>query len=494
MNINGYELLKDWEVSNMGHTTIATRGGKKYFLKRYGSYKMPQLSESVGPKQFDKLKAKFDEFVNYRIEINKALGSVAGPGGNIILPVHWFVHDIYYIEATEWIENAVKEEKVMKSSREDIMLILLTAAGSLRSIHRKNIIHSDLKMGNIMVATNSSGNNVAKIFDFDKSYFVDRIRADDLGGDQSFMSPELVQCFVLDMAEEALAFLSTKSDVFSMGLIFHKYLTGGEFPKISGLTGGLKTRAEKGSVIYCGEAALYGATLEVSSKIGDEYLSHLIAAMLQPIPDDRPTSDEVLEILKTKRVLPLKPDSTIVIASESTSAPAPAKPTATDTGAGAATPAPEPKPAPKPTSGYGEPWPEHDISFITDKMAAMGYVSAEKITRSGSKCYTLYTASGSARMFTLQNLIMLGLAKKGATATTVAETPKPTPAPVADVELWPEDSAYSLKMDDIAASGYSKIEKANKNGMNAYALIKGSGEKVIVTFKTLKMLGFVKKR
>ena len=496
MNINGYELIKDWEVSNIGHTAIATKGGKKYFLKRYGLHKMPQMSESVGPKQYEKLKAKFDAFKDYRIAINKELGSIAGPGGNIILPVHWFVHDIYYIEATEWIENAVKEEDVLRSTHDEIMLILMTAAGSLRSIHRKNIVHSDLKMGNIMVATNSSGNKVAKIFDFDKAYFPDRIRPDDIGGDQSFMSPELVCCFVYDMAEEALAYLSAKSDIFSLGLIFHIYLTGGELPKINGLTGALKDRADKGAAVYCGEAILYGAELEVSAKIKDQYLSHLVAAMLEQLPENRPTSDEVLEVLKTKRVIERKPDSLVKIAdgksaSSDTREKTKVKEETTSTDTERET-AKEPEPTPMPPEGkYCEPWPEHKIAFDEERMAAMGFVSSVQISRAGKPCYTLYTADGKPRPFTLQNLLMLELAVK------VSDIPEPTPeekAALDGAELWPEDSEYCFNTAAIMAAGYREVSKATKGGSNAYALIKSESEQVVLPFRTLKMLGFVKKK
>ena len=193
------------------------------------------------------------------------------------------------------------------------LFLMMTAAGAISSIHRKNIVHSDLKRTNIMAA-DKSGKAVAKIIDFDRAYFADRIRPDELGGDQCFMSPELAQCFMYDMADEALAYLSTKSDIFSLGLVFHNYLTGGGFPRPTGLSGVLKERADSGQPVFCCEVLLAGGGLEVSSSIGDEYLGNLLVAMLQPEPEDRPDANEVLEILKNKRVREIKEGSVVTVA------------------------------------------------------------------------------------------------------------------------------------------------------------------------------------
>lgn len=490
MNVHGYELTKEWKVSNIGMTTQAKRGGKRYFLKKYGEYKMPRHDASTSPRLYDKLKAEFDAFMENRIAINEALASLAGPGGNIILPTDWFVDDIYYIEATEFIENLIEDEDILNLPRENILFIMLTASGALHNIHRKNIVHSDLKRTNILAARNSAGNTVAKIIDFDRGYFANNIRPDELGGDQNFMSPELAQCFMYDMADEALAYLSTKSDIFSLGLVFHNYLTKGAFPKISGLTGALKERADDGQTVYCCEAILAGAHLEISRKVGDKYLSHLLVAMLQPEPDDRPTAQEVLNILKTKRVLDVNADSVITVEGETSSA-------TSSTSRSSSSTASEVSSIP---AGYCSPWDEHRFVFNESKLTENGYVASEQINRKGVKCYKLYKRDGASRVFTIENLSILGMVSDISAASERTASPKhedgsekTTATEVIDEvnALWEEDAAYAYDLDAITGSGYKGVSKATKNGIKGYVLIKMNDEQRFMTFDKLKLLKYV---
>ena len=224
MNIKGYELAGDWKIANRGFTVQAKKDSKKFFLKKYNMYKMPRHDSSTSEALFKRMKAEFESFMENRVAINKALADLAGPGGNIILPTHWFVEDIYYIEAAEFVNDLIADEDILNLSIEDKIFVMLTAAAALNHIHKKKIVHSDLKRTNILAARNSTGRISAKIIDFDMSYFEDGIRPDELGGDQNFMSPELAQCLMYDMADEALELMSTKSDIFSLGLVFHDYL------------------------------------------------------------------------------------------------------------------------------------------------------------------------------------------------------------------------------------------------------------------------------
>lgn len=487
MNIHGYELIKDWKVSNIGMTTQAKKGDTKYFLKKYGEYKMPRHDESTNARLYDKLKAEFDSFMGNRIAINKALSSLAGPGGNIILPTNWFVDDIYYIEATEFVDNLIEDEDILRLSKEEILFIMLTATGALFNIHRKNIVHSDLKRTNILAARNSSGKTVAKIIDFDRSYFANDIRPDELGGDQSFMSPELAQCFMYDMSDEALEYLSTKSDIFSLGLVFHNYLTKGGFPKISGLTGALKARADEGQMVYCCEAVLSGARLDVSKKIGDKYLSHLLVAMLQPEPSDRPTAQEVLDVLKTKRILDIKEDSTVQVEGESK-----------DSRLSMTTEVvPESRTEKKTCTGYCSPWAEHKITFNEEKMRVNGYIGTEQTLRKGLKCYTFYKKDGSSRIFTIENLKLMGIADTSSSTSSYVATDKKesTPKIIDEGEgLWEEDSTYKYDMSAIKAGGYKGVSKIKRDGKKLYALIKNNDEQKVVAFPTLKLLKYVLKK
>lgn len=506
MNIRGYEIKGDWKVANRGFTVQAVKDGKKYFLKKYGMYKMPRHDASTSEALYNRMKKEFDSFMENRVNINKALADLAGPGGNIILPTHWFVEDICYIEATGFVNDLIEDEDILNLSDEDKIFVMLTAAAALYNIHKKKIVHSDLKRTNILAARNSSGRISAKIIDFDMSYFENDIRPDELGGDQNFMSPELAQCFMYDMADEALEYMSTKSDIFSLGLVFHDYLvnekytdekgrrrTKGCHPKIEGLTGKLKTRADEGKTVYCCEALLAGGKLVVSNKIKEKYLQNLIAAMLQPEPDDRPTAGEVLEALRSKKVLELKSDSVRIAGGTETDAPARTE---------AATPA-RAEAAPAVPSGFCAPWSEHSVKFVESKLNASGYVAAEQYDKAGSKCYYLYKRDGSKRLFSFENLLILGMVERIGDSKKPAAKPKAA-APAAttadgitvydDGELWDEHGAYSYNMDAVRGYGYKAVARAERKGLKGYVLIKPSGEQRFMTVDKLQLLKFVIKK
>ena len=495
MTINGFKLEGDWKVSNMGFTAKAEKDGKRYFLKKYGEFKMPRHDESTTAKLYNRLENEFRQAMDYRIAINTALTSLSGPGGNIVVPRQWFVDDIYFVEATEFIENVVDEDDVLRLPLKDKMFIMLTAAGALYGIHRKNIVHSDLKRQNILVSRNATGNLVAKIFDVDRSYFANDIRPAYIGGDQNFMSPELANCFMYEMADEAVELLSTKSDIFSLGLVFHDYLADGDHPSIEGLTGRLKDRADSGKTVYCAEALLSGAKLVISDKIKEKYLINLLISMLQLEPEDRPTAQEVLEVLKTNKVMDIKPDSPVV----SRLSGAELEPEVRhDTRV-----VPE-RTTSKPT-GFAEPWEGHDIVFDSDKLKEAGYVASERMAQGSSKVYKLFKSNGDFRVFNVDLIVRLGWAtEKGGSAPKPSVRPpersperSTPPEPVSetvhdDGQLW--EGGYEFNMDAIKRVGFTNIAKTERNGAKVYVLTKADGEKRYMAFNQLKMLDFLIKK
>ena len=413
MNIRGYNLTADWKISSIGEIVPATRDGKKYFLKKYGECKKPVKDESISPSLFNDLTNTFNKFKDYRIRINESLKSLAGPGGNIVLPCDWFVHDINYIEATEFIENIIDEKEIYKLKREEIDFIMLTASAALYNIHRKNIVHSDLKLPNLLVARNTSGNLVAKIIDFDRSYFANDIVPDYLGGDQNYMSPELTLGFMRDFDESVLGFLSTKSDIFSLGLIFYNYFTKGKFPETSGLKGALLKAKESGRKIYPGEAMLNGAKLVIGKEIKDLYIKRLLAQMLEFDPTKRISAFDVLQTLRNKTVLDRLPDSCIVIEGESEDKPkVEDKPKKDDKPKVEDKPKEDVKPSVVVKGTDFEMLPEHKLyTFNPEAMERDGYVKAVPCDKNANKGYILTSKSGKEKFFNLDVLKILGYVK-----------------------------------------------------------------------------------
>lgn len=490
--IQNFELIGDWKIANISSTAKAKDfSGKMYFLKKYSKYKKPRDDGSITAKGYEKGKKAFEEFTKYRQSINEALSSFAGTGGNIILPSKWFVHDIEYVEATEFIENIIDTEDVYNLPPKDINMIMLTATAALHNIHRKKVVHSDIKPQNVLVAKNSMGTITAKLIDFDISYFEDKIRVDDVGGSQNYISPE-VACLMMTDYEPAYAeFLSTKSDIFSLGLLFHNLLTKGEFPKVTNLSGMILKKQEKGEIVYCGEALACCETtkLVISSKIRDAYLVNLITNMIEAEPVNRPTAMDVLNVLKNKTVMPTR--TAVSTADTSTPTPTP-------------TPSPTPTPTPAPSSEtvpttFCEPWPEHEIDFNIEQLKRHKYVGSVRVERSGKKIYDFYLENGKKRPYTKEHLLSFGLAtRKAGSAPTPTPTPTPAPAPVIttvdDGELWPEHAGYKYDLEAVKKAGYVSIAKCEKSGIKGYVLTKASGQQRVVNFNTAQLFKYIIKK
>lgn len=498
--VKGYVLEGDWSISSTGSTALATKGGKKYFLKRYGACRKPKDSPSLSAAGKERQMKKFNKFRDNRIRINNSLREVAGPGGNIILPIDWFIDDVYFIEATEFVENLLSDEQIIALPFEDKLFTALTAAAAMRNIHDRGIVHSDLKRSNILAMRHNNGGKInypAKIIDFDFSYFTDNIMPDYIGGDQQFMSPEFTLCLQTDMSPDFLKYLSAKSDIFSLGLVFHDYFADGKHPEIVGLSGRLKEKADEGLNVYCGEAMLGGAKLKISSKIREPYLQSIIAAMLQLEPDDRPTAREVLEALRGRRPLEVKSDSVILsLAGGSRSTPSPAPSPA---------PTPTPSPAPAIPEGFCEPWEEDGITFDEDALKRDGYVACERFVSamSRTRSYKFYLRDGGFRILSAQNLKLLDYASAGARKkTTAADTGKKAPV-TESVEykslgagLSAEDlENYELNAESFGSGGYTGVERIERDGKQYYTLVKEDGSKLgCFSIQKLALSGFVKKK
>lgn len=507
MMFRGYELITEWKNSNCGQIVRGKKGSKTYFIKKYQTPVHPVMNGALDAKTYDNNKRQFDLYVKRRSKINSTIRLISGEGGNIIIPNEEFVEENHYVEASEFVSGVVSDEELegvlSTLSTETKKLLMLTAAGALASVHAKKIVHSDLKLKNVLLVKNPSGNYVAKLIDFDNSYMLDDIPdPEDIGGSIDYCSPELAYYSSMEEDwDEQKKELSEKSDIFSLGLIFHFYLAG-ELPKPKTLNERLQKRKDKGKAIYCWEVLANDCEIELSDKITNLKYRMLIQEMLQYDHNLRPTALQVLQKLKAPDVefvveepweehrLMLNKDAIkgdniamfkkllyggkkeydVVYKSGSK-----VQMTADQVIAkGYATVRREER--------LADAWPEHSAEFDKEKLKSRGFVASEQKIMAGIKGYDLFRADGSFVFFTIEKLLMMGYAKKVA---------KPVSVPDGFCTPWPEHNV-TFDIDVIKAKGYVHTEQATVAGVKGYNFFRADGSsqfmriEIITTFRMAK--------
>jgi len=296
--INGYNLTTDWKVvGGMSEIAFAKKGGKEWFIKKFISPKYP-TPDSPGSERIKAQKKKnCDEFESRQKELNRRIGSKCGLGGNLVYAVDFFRVETCYYKITEKIDvSSIAVSEICRLNHKDLMVILKSLVHSLRIMHKENIVHGDLKPENILIKVTDTGTYTAKLIDFDDSYFSQKPPTDreQVVGTPEYYSPELYD-YISDEDEEISGTtLTTKSDIFALGVIFTEYITGTK-PLIPSKYSGTYTAVKDGATISFKESAHLTPSLRT-----------LLSKMLKLNAGERPTIDEVFNELRS----PSAPDTT----------------------------------------------------------------------------------------------------------------------------------------------------------------------------------------
>lgn len=300
-DLSGFEIgEKGWEDSSGGKMCKAKRksDGATVFIKQYMGTKEPERDESTPPDIFAKRMKAFERQVEIRSDVNGRLRAISGKGGNIIVPYEEFVCDHRYTEVSEFVPGLMKPEEILKLSKEEKLILIKTAVNALQAVHATGIIHIDIKPPNVIAVRNDYGYVVGKIIDFDSSLLKDLPVPSETGGDQTYQSPELAYYNNSEGDPEAAKLISEKTDIFSLGLTLHYYLSGGRLPGYSGVKEpSMKRRIEKKEAahkpVFAWEVLLGDGTLVMDSSLPKEYVS-IIAEMTQGDPARRPNYQTVI--------------------------------------------------------------------------------------------------------------------------------------------------------------------------------------------------------
>jgi serine/threonine protein kinase len=154
----------------------------------------------------------------------------------------------------------------------NICIILCGIALAVRYIHAAGLIHQDLKPSNILISDN--GRALLADFGTSRDTTVD-FTPDDVGGTMQYVAPEQL----LEVVP------TTKVDIFSFGLILYEIIVGARvFP----------VREPPFSIIR----KLRSHYLPPIPESVFPWIRELIVSCLSTDPDDRPTSTDLLVMLK----------------------------------------------------------------------------------------------------------------------------------------------------------------------------------------------------
>lgn len=281
-DINGYWLEKELSPDNSGFAKwgFAQKDGLTFFIKEFLSPVYPIDETILSPSQLETRRNICIQFEMKKRRFYNALNECST--GNIVNVIDFFRYGNRYYTITDKVDSdPITPEHIANFSFEQKILITKVILHSFDIIHRHGIVHSDVKHDNVLFKRTKAGMYTAKIIDFDSSFLESEPPEtdEDLQGDMVYFAPEAF----LFIAEEDVK-LTTKIDVFALGILIHQYFSG-ELPGI-----------DHSKYDYVFESVLDGAGVIIDEKI-PEGIAYIIRKMLDVNPDNRPSVGEVFAMM-----------------------------------------------------------------------------------------------------------------------------------------------------------------------------------------------------
>jgi serine/threonine protein kinase len=107
---------------------------------------------------------------------------------------------------------------------------LIDMAQGVRYIHSKNLVHRDIKPGNVLIDVKDEV--LLKISDFGcskRSYDGEFSLSSQISGNPNYLAPEILRLTDSDKRSSDIK-MTNASDVFALGCTFYKFLTKGHHP------------------------------------------------------------------------------------------------------------------------------------------------------------------------------------------------------------------------------------------------------------------------
>ena len=221
--LNGYRLLTEFTADNSGFSqwAFAEKNGIELFIKEFLSPVYPMEESLFSAAELSDRKAYCDAFVTRKTALYSAVRQC---GNAHIVPVlDFFRYGSKFYIVTEKVKDAkITPEEIFSMEPTEKIALMRTLCDALAELHRRGVIHADLKPSNLLYERTPDGGLSVKIIDFDSSFLQgSRVCPEEIEGDPVYLAPETY----LAMKGNAGS-LSSQMDVFALGVIFHQYLLG----------------------------------------------------------------------------------------------------------------------------------------------------------------------------------------------------------------------------------------------------------------------------
>ncbi|MET0287551.1 MAG: serine/threonine-protein kinase [Polyangiales bacterium] len=202
--------------------------------------------------------------------------------------------DLYFI-AMELVEgrtlhNLIRTESPVPHTR--VVHIAMQIARSLREAHRLEVIHRDLKPGNVLLSKHGDEEDFVKVLDFGLVKHVESEAEQELTkaglfmGSPKYMAPEQIR------GEDAV---DGRADIYALGVVMYEMLTG-------------KVPFDRENTVKVLMAHLHEPPPPLSAAGCPDTLAQLVMRCLAKSPDQRPSSmDELIKLLKYVDGVPSTP-------------------------------------------------------------------------------------------------------------------------------------------------------------------------------------------
>lgn len=258
---------------------FCTKDGVEFFVKEFLTPVYPVESIKLDSDLRERKIKQCIEWYETKKRVYNAI--VAAQSGNLVVPIAFFKRNShFYLVTQKVVESAMDFALLSKTDMTHKMIIMKVLADSFSMLADRHVVHADVKPDNLLIKQTNSNFYTMKVIDFDGSYLESEPPTpDEVQGDPVYYAPETF----LYLAEDPVK-LTSKVDVFAMGLIFHQLLVG-ELPRFD----------EEYDYVY--EAVLNDAPIQLHNSLTPRFRI-LIARMLEKDADKRFSMRAVLKFLE----------------------------------------------------------------------------------------------------------------------------------------------------------------------------------------------------